>query len=148
MSMQQQQLDHSIQVSPQYRWVENGHIFLWLIKDTCWALEWRPGGIFMIIPTIGVALFILWKSRSVRAELFHNIAVCLWIMANSVWMIGEFFDLEFRPFAVGFFVTGLICLLVYYLFYFRKDKKVEREYTLAIEEESKDSKIMKQETVN
>lgn len=112
-----------------YRWVENGHIFLWLMKDTCWAMEFRPGGIFMIFPTLSVAFYILWKSRQIRSELFHNIAVCLWIIANSVWMIGEFFQYETRPYAAGIFIAGLLLLLTYYLFYFRKDQRKEAPAT-------------------
>ncbi len=103
------------------RKVENLHIVLWLIKDTCWALVWRPGGLFMIFPTVSVALYLTWKSRRNRSELFHNLAVCMWILANSVWMTGEFINREFRGVAVGFFVTGLLLLAFYYLAYYRKD---------------------------
>lgn len=106
-----------------YRWLENGHIFLWLIKDTCWAMVWKPGGIIMIFPTVAVAFFILWQYRKVRSEVFHNLAVCLWILANSIWMIGEFFEKETRPYAAGLFLTGLSLLIVYYLLYFRRDNK-------------------------
>ena len=108
-----------------YRWVENAHIFLWLIKDTCWAMVWRPGGVFMIFPTLAVAFFILWKSRGHRAELFHNAAVCLWISANSVWMIGEFWAKETRPIAVMLFICGLALLIIYYSIFFRKDRRAE-----------------------
>ncbi len=108
-----------------YRWIENGHIFLWLIKDTCWAMEWRIGGLVMIAPTLSVAIYLLWRSAKSRAELFHNAAVCLWITANSVWMTGEFFKKELRPIAVVIFLIGLALLLVYYLFYFSIDKKSE-----------------------
>jgi hypothetical protein len=107
-----------------HRWIENAHILLWLIKDTCWATVWKPGGIFMIIPTLSVAFYILWKSRYHKAELYHNAAVCFWIMANSVWMLGEFMGKEWRPVAVIFFSAGLLVLCIYYLFYFRKDRKV------------------------
>src|SRR4051812_3274134 len=122
--------DKTIHVAPSYRWIENAHIFLWLIKDTCWAMVWRPGGIIMIFPTLSVAFYIMWKSRHIRAELFHNIAVCLWIMANSVWMAGEFFAIEARPYAVGIFLTGLCLLLVYYIFFFKKDKQRAHQYEL------------------
>ena len=108
-----------------YKWVENGHILLWLIKDTCWAMEFKPGGIFMIAPTMGVAIYLLLRSRHSRADLFHNIAVCLWITANSVWMTGEFFKIELRPAAVGIFLTGLATLLSYYIFFFSRDLKSE-----------------------
>ena len=125
--------DPEIHIAPKFRWIENAHIFLWLIKDTCWAMEWKPGGIFMIFPTIGVAFYILWRSRRVRSELFHNLAVCFWIIANSVWMIGEFVEHESRPYAVVFFVTGLLLLAIYYIFYFRKDQEKAKEYSLGVD---------------
>jgi|GEM_PF-637211 len=106
---------------PAYRWIENLHIVLWLVKDTCWALEYRTGGIFMIFPTVFVAFYILWKSRFVRGEAFHNAAVCIWILANSLWMLGEFFDYDARPIAIGLFATGFAILAFYYLVYFRRD---------------------------
>lgn len=115
--------------APTQRWIENGHIFLWLLKDTCWALGWKWGGIFMIFPTMGVALYILWRSRYHRAEFFHNIAICLWISANTVWMISEFLevDKEYKKYAVALFVTGIITLLVYYIIFFNKDRRSEKQ---------------------
>jgi hypothetical protein len=88
-------------------------------------MVWRPGGVVMILPTVSVALYLTWKSRHQRAELYHNIAVCCWILANSVWMVGEFYNKETRPYAVGIFVTGLMTLLVYYIFHFKKDRALE-----------------------
>lgn len=105
-----------------YRIPENSHILLWLVKDTCWAMEFKPGGIVMIFPTLAVGIYLTIRSRHIRSELFHNLAVILWIMANSVWMIGEFMNKDARPIAVGFFSTGLLLLAIYYVFYFRKDK--------------------------
>ncbi|MBS1774216.1 MAG: hypothetical protein JST82_15265 [Bacteroidetes bacterium] len=114
---------NTIHISPSFRWVENAHILLWLIKDTCWAMVWKPGGIIMIFPTLSVALYILWKSRKIKAELYHNIAVVFWISANSLWMIGEFIEWELRPYAVVLFGCGLFTLAIYYAFFFRKDKR-------------------------
>jgi len=110
-----------------YRWLENGHILLWLIKDTCWVTVWRPGGMFMILPTLSMAVYLTWRSRRIRAELFHNIAVCLWIAANSVWMTGEFFEWELRPVAVVLFAVGLATGLVYYICMFPADYRKLRE---------------------
>ncbi len=120
--------DRGVKVSPAYRWIENGHIFLWLIKDTCWAMVWKPGGIFMIFPTLSVALYIMWKSRHERPELFHNLAVCLWITANSVWMVTEFFniDKQYKKYAVFIFLAGILLLLVYYILFFKKDRQREK----------------------
>lgn len=98
------------------RQYENLHIFMWLVKDTCWIMDWKPVGMFMIIPTLLVAIHITWIRRKIRSDLFHNLAVCLWISGNSVWMFGEFFfDDTLRPQAVLFFVLGLISVLYYYL---------------------------------
>jgi hypothetical protein len=123
-----------VYISPTQRWLENGHILLWLIKDACWAMVWKPGGIFMIAPTLGVAFYILWRSRHVRSELFHNIAVCLWIMANSVWMLSEFLNVEkqYKVYAVYLFLIGITTLVVYYAFFYNKDKQKEREAALAL----------------
>ncbi|MFZ9943572.1 MAG: hypothetical protein ACO3O0_08185 [Bacteroidia bacterium] len=98
------------------RQYENLHIFLWLLKDTCWIMDWKPAGLFMIIPTIFVAIHITWLRRNIRSDLFHNMAVCLWISGNSIWMLGEFFyDDGTRPIAVIFFLVGLLSVLYYYL---------------------------------
>ncbi len=96
---------------------ENVHIFLWLIKDVCWVMHLRTFGMVMVIPTVTMAFYIAWKSRSDVSEFLHNIAVCTWICANATWMTGEFFyddDQLFRNIATGFFVTGLLVVGVYY----------------------------------
>ncbi|MFD2163178.1 hypothetical protein ACFSJU_12300 [Paradesertivirga mongoliensis] len=99
------------------RKVENIHIFLWLLKDSCWVMDFQKLGVFMIMPTVLVAFFITYRTRSIKTELFHNIAVCCWVLANSVWMIGEFFyDDTTRPYATAFFVTGVLVMTYYYLF--------------------------------
>jgi hypothetical protein len=130
MIMQQPiEKDQEVYVAPTHRWIENGHIFLWLLKDTCWVLAWKPGGIFMIFPTLTVASFITWKARHHRSELFHNLAICLWITANSIWMVSEFLgvDKEYKRFAAYTFFVGITLLLVYYIFFFRKDRRIEEE---------------------
>lgn len=106
--------------SPRYRMLENSHILLWLVKDTCWALEFKSGGVVMIAPTLGMAIYLLWRSRRSKAEFFHNVAIVLWIMANSIWMIGEFNGQDWRQYTVVLFAAGLSVLVLYYLFWFRK----------------------------
>jgi len=48
-------------------------------------------------------------------------------MANSVWMVTEFLniDKEYKKYAVYIFFTGIALLLFYYIVYFRKDKQLE-----------------------
>jgi len=106
---------------------ENLHIVLWLMKDTCWLLEWKLAGVCMAIPTIGVALHITWRHRKNNAELFHSIAVSNWICANAVWMLGEFFyDDTLRPLAGVFFGFGFISLAIYYLVILPKKYKASK----------------------
>jgi hypothetical protein len=98
---------------------ENLHIALWLIKDTCWVTGWRVAGMIMIIPTLIVAIHIAWRSRQNISDLFHSIAVCLWITANATWMTGEFFYSDsLRPYALIFFSAGLIIVSFYYVIHF------------------------------
>ena len=102
---------------------ENLHIAFWLVKDTCWVLDFRILGVIMIIPTLFLAFYITYKFRKHVSELFHNLAVCLWIMANTTWMLGEFFfDDTFRPYSTVFFIGGLLIIAYYYLFIYRKLK--------------------------
>lgn len=114
---------------------ENLHIFLWLLKDTCWVMEIKALGMFMILPTIAVAVMITVKTRKVNTELFHNLAVCCWILANSIWMTGEFFfEDTFRPYATVFFIIGLLIMSYYYLFL--QQKAVELHDEKSLKEES------------
>lgn len=98
---------------------ENFHIVLWLVKDLCWVTISKTMGMIMVIPTLLFAIFITWKNREDRIELMHNLAVCMWIMANSVWMYGEFYtDDSTRPLAIVFFAAGLLSISYHYLLEF------------------------------
>jgi len=95
---------------------ENFHILLWLFKDLCWATVSKPAGIFMIFPTLALAIYITVINRLDKTELAHNLAVCFWICANSIWMIGEFYyDDGLRTPAIVFFMMGLTVMLLYYV---------------------------------
>lgn len=112
-----------------FRKTENLHILFWLIKDISWAMLWKPIGMFMLIPTLGVAIIITYQTRKIISELFHNLAVVFWISANGFWMIVEFFgyDEELRMYTAIPFSIGLSFILIYYIFIFPKEKnKVEQ----------------------
>ena len=107
-------------IPSRYRKMENMHIIFWLFKDVSWCLGWKVLGMAMILPTLSIALVIAWRTRSVRSELAHNLAVAFWICANSIWMIAEFFGFEATriwqqfegrhlaliPFAIGLLILG------------------------------------------
>jgi hypothetical protein len=96
---------------------ENVHIFLWLLKDIFWVTISKTGGMIMIFPTLFLAIWITWKNRNRLSELAHNLAICAWICANSVWMTGEFFfDDTLRPISVVFFAIGIGVIGTFYIY--------------------------------
>ena len=106
-----------------HRRFENLHIVFWLMKDISWCMLWRAFGVFMIMPTLGAAIFITWRARADRADLAHNLAVVFWISANAWWMITEFFEFDETPLWFGIsgrhwsmlpFLLGAFVLLRYY----------------------------------
>lgn len=94
---------------------ENFHILLWLLKDTSWLLGWKILGTIMIIPTLTFAVILTFKTRVQISDFIHNIAITLWICANSFWMLSEFFEFQdMQIYAIIPFSTGLALLLVFY----------------------------------
>lgn len=55
-------------IPARFRKLENLHIVLWLIKDLCWAMLWKPLGLIMIVPTIGAALLLHGKPATLKAN--------------------------------------------------------------------------------
>ena len=109
-----------------YRKMENMHIVFWLFKDISWCLIWKPLGIIMIIPTFVISLVIAWRTRQFVSEVCHNIAISVWIAANSYWMISEFFefderivtgDITYKHLALIPFLSGVVSLAYYYLYW-------------------------------
>lgn len=97
------------------RRIENLHVILWLIKDLSWVSGWHLPGVIMIVPTLAMAIWITRKSRPLESEWYHNLAVTAWILANSSWMVGEFFFQDTtKPIAQIFFVMGMAILAFYY----------------------------------
>lgn len=107
-----------------YRKMENLHIVFWLFKDVAWCMIWKPLGIVMIIPTLWISVVIAWRTRQYMSEWCHNLAITVWISANSYWMISEFigFDhlaiggqITYKHLALIPFSLGLFILAFYYL---------------------------------
>ena len=109
-----------------YRKMENLHIVFWLFKDVARCMIWQPLGIAMIFPTLIISIVISWRTRQYMSELCHNLAITAWITANSYWMISEFLhfdtkplwgELTFKHLALVPFLTGILLLAFYYLFW-------------------------------
>ncbi|SMB91784.1 hypothetical protein SAMN00120144_2460 [Hymenobacter roseosalivarius DSM 11622] len=122
-----------------YRRMENMHILFWLLKDIGWCIIWKPLALSMIIPTLSIALIITWRTRTIKAELAHNLAIVFWISANSYWMISEFFNFEAvrvwgnvtgKHMALLPFLLGLFTLLYYYLVQKPREARLEPVATI------------------
>ena len=126
-------------IPARYRRLENLHIVFWLVKDISWCMIWKVLGIIMIIPTLSVAIYIAYRTREIKSELAHNLAVAFWISANSYWMISEFlgFDevhiwggYEGKHLAMIPFLIGVVILAWYYLIQRPKELKEEKVVTM------------------
>jgi uncharacterized membrane protein (GlpM family) len=85
----------------------------------CWAMLWKIPGLIMIAPTFALALFIAIRSRKNSFQLLPNLAILFWIIANSIWMIDEFFEADIRNYCLVFFMGGIL-IAFSWLIRFRK----------------------------
>ena len=115
-----------------YRRMENLHIVFWLFKDVAWCMIWKPLGIVMIFPTLAIAIIISIRTRQFMSELCHNLAIVVWISANSYWMVSEFLHFDtrvlfgeytFKHLALIPFVVGILILGYYYLWWKPRHKE-------------------------
>jgi hypothetical protein len=123
---------------------------LWLIKDACWALNLKYPALFMIVPTLLVAIMITYQTRKITSEFLHNLAIDFWITANCTWMVGEFYGWDanligpygLREFSLLPFGIGLLILGYYYLIYIHKedfeDQVLRQTEQVISEQEKKD----------
>ena len=109
-----------------YRKMENLHIVFWLFKDISWCMLWKPLGIAMIFPTLIIAIVITFRTRQYMSEVCHNLAMVVWITANSYWMVSEFLHFDtyplvgeytFKHLAIVPFIIGILVLAYYYIWW-------------------------------
>lgn len=116
-----------------YRKMENLHIVFWLFKDISWCMIWKPLGIAMIFPTLIIAIIISYRTRAMVSELCHNLAIVVWIAANSYWMITEFLGIDediafgnvsYKHVSIVPFTIGILILAFYYLIWKPRNKNL------------------------
>ena len=115
-----------------YRKMDNLHIVFWIFKDIAWCMGITWLGITMIIPTLTISIIIAWRTRHIFSELCHNLAITVWIMANSFWMCSEFFGVDnnlvygtvtVKHLAMIPFITGVLILAFYYIIHKPRHKE-------------------------
>lgn len=99
---------------------ENIHIVFWLMKDICWMLELKTLGALMIAPALFLAVYLTIKTWHIR-EVYFNAAIFFWILANSYWMLMEFFnDNQYKDLAAIPFACGFVCIGLFYFWGIKK----------------------------
>ena len=95
---------------------EHLHIVFWLLKDSCWMMEFKTFGVMMVVPTVLLAVYLVLRTLNDR-DVYINAAILCWISANSYWMVVEFFfnnshkEISAIPFALGLVFVSLYYLL-------------------------------------
>jgi len=97
---------------------ENLHIPFWLLKDFCWSLELKLAGMVMVLPTFTLALVSVYKTRKDLPIFLPNLAIVFWIIANSIWMADEFYNLTIRWVCYPAFGLGLLTIFYWLIVYF------------------------------
>lgn len=103
------------------RYIENIHLYWWLLKDLGWSLGLVDLGItFGIIAIIWIcALFYHAYELNSGEEMYFVIAVFLWLLGNFLWMNGE---LENNDDDIGrldgrySMIFGIILIVFYHIF--------------------------------
>ena len=130
--MNQAQQDY-YNIPIKYRRMENLHIVFWIFKDIGWCMGFTLLGITMIVPTLLISIIIAWRTRTIVSELCHNLAITVWISANSFWMCTEFFGVDHLAIGYGFtvkhlamipFLIGMLILAYYYIWYKPRHKGI------------------------
>jgi hypothetical protein len=93
--------------------LDNLHVALWLLKDLLWSMD-NKLGVILIIPAVVVSIYILVKQFNNRNDIYHNLAICFWILANSTWMTCELYKLNYMNLVYVLFGAGTIVLVYFY----------------------------------
>lgn len=95
------------------RKIENLYLICWLIKDMCWMMGFKSIAVFMILPTLLMAFYVMFHSNKNIGFLTVNIAMICWIAANSAWMLHDFYKM--LPILVSqvLFAVGMVAMLIY-----------------------------------
>ena len=104
--------------------LETIHIPLWLLKDLCWLMSYRSLWLVMAIPTVLVALLMLYVTFGDKDRFLPNVSIAFWILANASWMLDEFYSLGIRSYCIYPFLAGILAFIIYVLLKLMKPKEV------------------------
>ncbi len=116
--------------TPKYRlqYIEYLHFPLWIIKDASWFISlhfesyasfFKSISLFFALPTILISLYLIYIAEEPFKRIEHSI-IGTWLVANSIWMVSELFEVPISNWALLFFAFGLVLTFPYFKFLFKK----------------------------
>lgn len=103
------------------RYVENIHLYFWMLKDLAWSLDYRDFG--MVFGTIAILWLgmLYWNAIKAKSteEIYFLIPTSLWLIGNYLWMTGELVNSDddyLRPKGSYCMIAGMCLTIFYHIF--------------------------------
>jgi len=111
-----------------FQYIEYLHFPLWIIKDASWFIAlhyesyanvFQKISLLFALPTILISLYLIRVSKEPFKRIEHSI-IGTWLVANSLWMVSELFEVPLSIGALLFFTLGLVLTFPYFRILFKK----------------------------
>lgn len=102
------------------RYVENIHLYFWLLKDLAWSLRYTDFGMTfgtIAVLFLGVLYYNAIKTTS-SEEILYVITMTFWLIGNYLWMMGELqYDDDgiARPRGRALMIVGICIQILYHI---------------------------------
>jgi hypothetical protein len=93
------------------RLLDNMHFPLWILKDLAWMLGFGWVSLILAIPTIFISIILILYTSEVEQK--QNVVLLFWLLANTLWMSHEMFNINTKGMAIVSFIIGIITAMTY-----------------------------------
>ncbi len=91
--------------------LDNLHFPLWIMKDMAWMFGFGWASLILAIPTITISMILI--LYTIGNERKQHLVVLFWLLANTLWMSHELFDVQTKEAAIISFVIGITVAITY-----------------------------------
>jgi hypothetical protein len=105
-----------------HKLISDLHFPLWLLKDLFWMADLPILSLILAIPAILISIFMCMMTAGKPHR--ENKMVLWWLIANTMWMCSEKFEVNTMWLAFIFFTFGIIEIILY-INYLLKNKQYE-----------------------
>lgn len=86
-------------------------------------MGYKTSGMIVAVPTLSMAVYLAFATVKNQRLFIPNLAVLCWISANVMWMIGEFYVINFVPASLTLFISGIIVISYYFVRFYKRPGK-------------------------